>query len=60
MRQQKIKLLALHKVVKEAIFEQKNETDKGVNRGNSWKKTISSKGTVRVQRPRGRNELRVS
>lgn len=45
-------------VVKEAISEQKNETDTGTNHGNIQKKTIP--GRARVQRPRGRNELRES
>lgn len=42
-------LLALHRVVKEATFEQKNETDKRANRGNIWRKTIPGTGTARVQ-----------
>lgn len=44
-------------VVKEAISEQKNETDMGANHGNIQK---IIPGTARAQRPRGRNELRES
>lgn len=41
--------LALHRVVKEATFERKNETNKRANRGNIWRKSIPGTGTARVQ-----------